>query len=113
MKINVEGLGKPSQYDDRGLVYSQSRGNLYPSKKMFVDFLKQFNDVKAEVDIWAIEDHTKDEVTITLELKHKVKTYKNPPKPINFRCDYCCKTKKYKPIRLYGSDVCRICAKNE
>lgn len=73
MKINVEGLAPDNGYDDRGLVYSESRKRLYPSKMMFVKFLEQFKDIKADVDIWGLDDLTNNTVTINLELKYKVK----------------------------------------
>ena len=72
MKINVEGLAKKDQYDKRNFIKCNCGKHFYPSKKMFVEFLKQFKSTKANVDIWSIEKWDKDEVTISLELTYKV-----------------------------------------
>lgn len=63
---------KESRYDKRGLALSQSGLRRYPSKKMFIDFLRKYNDIKGSVDIWSEVDNISNEVTIHLELKYKI-----------------------------------------
>lgn len=72
MKINVEGLADSSFYDKRNLVRCRCGRHYYPSKKMFVEFLKQYEDVDAEVDIWSVEHWDTGEVEIHVDLKYKI-----------------------------------------
>lgn len=73
MKIIVDADKlKKAIYDKRNLVVSKSGLRKYPSKKMFVEFLKKYKDVNATVDIWSERDFSKSEETIHVELKYKV-----------------------------------------
>lgn len=76
MKINYEKEKISGKYDKRNLSISESGTNRYPSKKMFVEFLKKFPDVKANASIWSLADYAKNEVTITVEVKYKVRNAK-------------------------------------
>jgi phage terminase large subunit len=78
LNYNKEYL-KEARYDKRNLVFSLSGLRKYPSKKMFIEFLKKYKDVKGIADIWSERDHTHDTETIHVELKYKVP---NLPKPI-------------------------------
>ena len=71
MKINCE-LSSSTKYNERNLVNSQSGKHWYPSKKMFVEFLKQYKDVRGTADIWGTENWGDGTVTIHVELKYKV-----------------------------------------
>lgn len=72
MKILVDKNKLTGKYDERNLTISQSGLHKYPSKKMFVEFLKQYKDIKATADIWGTEDITNSTVTINVEVKYKV-----------------------------------------
>lgn len=71
MKI-VCDLGSTTKYNKRNLVNSQSGKHWYPSKKMFVEFLKQYKDVRGIASIWSVEDWSDGTVTINVELKYRV-----------------------------------------
>lgn len=71
MKINCTGIA--GKYDERNLTISKSGKHKYPSKKMFVEFLKKYPDIEAHVDIWSIES-TNGKVSIKLELEYEVKS---------------------------------------
>lgn len=45
MKLIYAKEDLTGQYDERNLTISQSGLNKYPSKKMFVEFLKQYEDI--------------------------------------------------------------------
>lgn len=60
-------------YDKRNLTYSKNRKYKYPSKKMFIEFLKQYEDVDGVAKIWSEEDWTAEEVRIKVELCYKIK----------------------------------------
>ena len=72
MKINVQGLADPSAYNERNLVRCKCGKHYYPSKKMFVEFLKQYEDVDAEVDIWTNKHWDTGEVEIHVDLKYRL-----------------------------------------
>jgi len=72
MKINVQGLADPSTYDRRNLVRCKCGKHYYPSKKMFAEFLKQYEDVEVEVDIWSVERLEAGEVEIHVDLKYRI-----------------------------------------
>jgi len=72
MKINVYGLADEKEYDERNLVKCKCGKHYYPSKKMFVEFLKQFNDVKANVSIWTHTDLDTGKVIINVQLKYNI-----------------------------------------
>ena len=72
MKINVQGLADPSAYNERNLVRCKCGKHYYPSKKMFVEFLKQYEDVDAEVDIWSVNHLETGEVEIHVDLKYRI-----------------------------------------
>lgn len=65
-------------YTKDGLVWSESRTRLYPSKLMFVKFLeKQFKrkelaKLKGSCDIWSMEELDESAIRIFVELKYKV-----------------------------------------
>ena len=71
MNLKYDKESITGKYDDRNLTVSKSGKYFYPSKKMFIEFLKQFSDVKADVDIWSVQDVCGD-IEIHLELKYKV-----------------------------------------
>lgn len=68
-------IASARKYDERNLQYSQSGKHKYPSKKMFVEFLKQFKDVDAEASIWGMEDLDRGVVTINVEVVYKPVPY--------------------------------------
>jgi len=72
MIINVEGLADSSFYDERNLVRCKCGKHYYPSKKMFVEFLKQYEDINAEVYIWSVTHLESGEVEIHVDLKYKI-----------------------------------------
>ena len=74
MKINIDKykLAGKKEYDDRSLVRCKCGKHWYPSKKMFLEFLKQYKDVDAEADIWSHEDVNTGKVTIYVELSYVV-----------------------------------------
>jgi len=59
-------------YDERNLTISASGKHRYPSKKMFIEFLKQFKDVRGVAEIWSEENWTTGTVTIHVEVTYKV-----------------------------------------
>lgn len=72
MKINVEPSGMTGKYDKRNLTICKCGKHSYPSKKMFVEFLKKYKDVDADVNIWSIESWETGKVKIYLELTYEV-----------------------------------------
>jgi len=72
MNVEVGGIVSKEKYDSRNLVRCRCGKHWYPSKKMFVEFLKNYEDVVADVQIWSVEDWSTGECTIHLELKYKV-----------------------------------------
>ena len=73
MIINFNECLIDGEYDKRNLVFSKSGKYKYPSKRMFIEFLKEYEDVDGEADIWSEEDIPTGEVKIHIELKYKVK----------------------------------------
>ena len=73
MKVHVEGLANPKEYDERNLVRCRCGKHYYPSKKMFAEFLKKYRDVEGETWIWTEENWDKGEATIHVELKYKIR----------------------------------------
>lgn len=71
MRINVQGLAEENEYDERNLVRCKCGQHYYPSKKMFVEFLKQYGDVDAQVDIWTHSHLDTGEVEIHVDLKYQ------------------------------------------
>ena len=69
MKVKVGGI--EGKYDNRNLTVCKCGKHHYPSKKMFAEFLKQFKDVKADVNIISVEDLS-GVVVIYVELKYKI-----------------------------------------
>lgn len=73
MKINFSKQHlKGAKYDKRNLVFSQSGLRKYPSKKMFIEFLKKYKDVKGTATIWSERDHVASTETIIVQLTYKV-----------------------------------------
>lgn len=68
MDIHVEGVDPNTEnYDERGLVACRcSCGRKFPSKKMFADFLKRYDDIDAEAVIVSIENRDVDSETVTI-----------------------------------------------
>lgn len=75
MKLNYDKykLAEEGEYNDRNLVRCRCGKHWYPSKKMFIEFLKQFKDVKATADIWTHSDIPSGKVTIHCEISYVVK----------------------------------------
>jgi hypothetical protein len=96
-KENVKG----DHYDKRGLVFSQSGLHRYPSKKMFVDFLEKYKDVKGSADIWSEQDNINNQVIIHVELKYSV--------PDMSRCRHTYKNAKTKFCIWCNDTNCKAC----
>jgi len=81
MKLNYDKhkLAEKKKYNERNLVQCRCGEHWFPSKKMFIEFLKQYKDVDGEADIWSIEDWETGQVTIHIELSYMTPDY-NPPK---------------------------------
>lgn len=71
MNIDCE-LGIKGVYDNRYLQQCRCGEHWYPSKKMFLEFLKQFKDINAEVSIHSISDAVKGTGRITVELEYPI-----------------------------------------
>jgi len=76
MKIIVDKSKLTGPYDSRNLSGCACGKHWYPSKKMFVEFLKQFKDIPGTADIWSVNDWTSNTVTIHVEVKYKVRNLK-------------------------------------
>ncbi len=63
---------KAAVYDKRGLQRCRCGRHYYPSKKMLVDFLKQYKDIRGTVKIWSLADGVQGENTITCTIVYKV-----------------------------------------
>lgn len=74
MQITVEGLASEKEYNDKNLVKCKCGKHWYPSKKMFAEFLKQYEDIDAEVDIWSIAHWENGTVEIHVDLKYKIES---------------------------------------
>ena len=74
MNIHAEGIDPNSDnYDERGLNHCRCGCKLkFPSKKMFVDFLKQYSDIDAEAMILTIENRESGKVTISVEVTYSI-----------------------------------------
>ena len=77
MKLKYDKNYFTGKYDERNLTISKSGKYKYPSKKMFVEFLKQYKDIDAIVDIWSVDDIPTGKVKIHIELEYKVKNLKS------------------------------------
>ena len=74
MKIECDTKKFNGKYTTRrNLTVSRSGKYHYPSKKMFYEFLKKYKDIPGEANIWSHENMDTGEVTISVELKYKVK----------------------------------------
>jgi len=73
LRYNRQKMKESGPYDNRNLVLSMSGKYHYPSKKMFIEFLKQFKDVSGLADIWSESDLNNGTTTIHVEIKYKVK----------------------------------------
>lgn len=63
---------KANAYDKRNLTICKCGDHYYPSKLMFIRFLEQFKDIKADVEIWSMEHWDTGEVEIHVDLKYKI-----------------------------------------
>jgi len=57
-------------YNDRNLVQCRCGKHWYPSKKMFLEFLKQYKDIPATAEVWSHQDLDTGKVTIHVELSY-------------------------------------------
>jgi len=80
MKIIVDKSKLTGPYDARNLARCKCGKHSYPSKKMFVEFLKQFRDIPGTADIWSESDWDTGIVTIHVEVKYKVRNLKEKAK---------------------------------
>lgn len=72
MKLKYDKKAFKGKYDERNLTICKCGKHKYPSKKMFVEFLKQFKDIKGVADIWATQDLDNGKVKIHLELEYQI-----------------------------------------
>jgi hypothetical protein len=57
-------------YDERNLSKCKCGKHVYPSKLMFIEFLKQFKDVPGTADIWSVTHHENGSVEIHVDIKY-------------------------------------------
>lgn len=74
MDIYVDGIDPNLEnYDERGLnVCRCGCRRKYPSKKMFADFLEQYNDIDAEAIILLTERHDLEKVILSVEITYSI-----------------------------------------
>lgn len=72
MKLNYDKTMIEGEYDERNLTLCKCGKHRYPSKKMFIEFLNQYKDIKGDVDLWSTRDLDTGEVKIHLELSYKI-----------------------------------------
>lgn len=72
MKLKYQKDALSGKYDERNLTICKCGKHKYPSKKMFVEFLKQFKDIPGEVEINSVQNLTNGEVKINVEVKYKI-----------------------------------------
>jgi hypothetical protein len=63
---------KLNAYDERNLAKCKCGKHRYPSKLMFIEFLKQFKDVPGTADIWSIRHNEDGSVEIHVDVKYYV-----------------------------------------
>jgi hypothetical protein len=78
MKIIYDRSKLTGKYNRRNLSICRCGKHRYPSKKMLVEFLKRFKDVKGTAEVWSREDWDTSEVVITVEIHYNV-TRQHPP----------------------------------
>jgi hypothetical protein len=59
-------------YDERNLTKCSCGKHRYPSKLMFIEFLKQFKDVPGTADIWSVRHNEDGTVEIHVDIKYKI-----------------------------------------
>lgn len=84
MKLDYDPLDLVGNYDRRNLEFSLTGKHKYPSKKMFVEFLKKFPDIKATASIWSLRNYADSTVTINVEVKYKAPNF---VKELCFSCE--------------------------
>jgi len=75
MKLTYDHIGikeskKLGAYDERNLTKCKCGKHRYPSKLMFIEFLKQFKDVPGTADIWSIRHNENGSVEIHVDVKY-------------------------------------------
>jgi len=75
MKINIDESKLTGRYNARKLVGCACGKHWYPSKKMFVEFLKQFRDIPGTAEIWSESDLETGITTIHVEIKYKTRSW--------------------------------------
>lgn len=71
-KISIEESKAKGAYDERNLAKCKCGKHRYPSKLMFIEFLKQFKDVSGTADIWSVTHHEDGSVEINVQVKYFV-----------------------------------------
>ena len=72
MELEYQEEALCGKYDERNLTISGSGKRKYPSKKMFIEFLKTYKDVDGNAEIWSTQNLSDGEVTINVQLTYKV-----------------------------------------
>jgi hypothetical protein len=75
MKLTYDSRGiqaskKLGAYDERNLAKCECGQHVYPSKLMFIEFLKQFKDVPGTADIWSVRHNEDGSVEIHVDVKY-------------------------------------------
>jgi len=76
MKIIVDQSKLTGPYDTRNLAGCRCGKHWYPSKKIFVEFLKQYPDLPGTAEIWSESDWETGITAIHVEVKYKVRNLK-------------------------------------
>ena len=71
-KTGIKTSKSLGAYDERNLTKCKCGKHRYPSKLMFIEFLKQFKDVPDVADIWSIRHNENGSVEIHVDIKYFV-----------------------------------------
>lgn len=72
MELEYQKEALCGEYDKRNLTICKCGKHNYPSKKMFIEFLKNYKDVEGNAEVWSTQDFSAGEVTINVQLTYKV-----------------------------------------
>jgi hypothetical protein len=72
MKLIYDKSSLEGGYDERNLSICKCGKHHYPSKKMFIEFLKKFKDVKGTADIWSEQNLDSGRVKIHVEVEYRI-----------------------------------------
>lgn len=71
-RTGIKTSKKLNAYDERNLAIYTCGKHRYPSKLMFIEFLKQFKDVPGTADIWSVRHNEDGTVEIHVDVKYKI-----------------------------------------